>query len=277
MALLSAVFPSSGSGAQSSLLRYKYTPGQTRHFQMHMMMTTTMLSGPGAGVPISTDAAVTWMQTVQSVRASDGAATIVTQLGDMQMTMNGRSIPLPAAQKAQMSHAFTSVILPTGKVLSLPMPALPRENISGMDFSKGMFSSNIAFPQAPVKVGSSWQGTATSGMAGAQILMVSQLIGLKPMGSAKLASIRQKLSGNIHMAMSKHTSMAGTMSGSGFEVFDATAGAVRSQTMTASANLTITLRAWWSPTAATKLPHTMRMKMEQKTELKLLDNALVVP
>lgn len=269
-------------GASAVTLRYKFTPGQTRRYKMAMTMNMTMLTGQsGAGVPMNMTMTMTTKQTVKSVRASDGAATVVAQVEDIETNAGGKEVALPAAQQAQMKKPFTTVMLPTGKVLSFQMPGftnIPTTGMPGMDLSKGLMSSSVAFPDAPVKVGNSWPGTIGSGiMAGMQMLMMSTLTGVETKGGAQLATVNQKITGKINMTLSKPMpmafKMAGTVTGSGTQVFDTSAGAIVSQNMVNNTDMTMTFHPAAGQTAPPGMPKTMKMTMQQKTDLTLLDDS----
>lgn len=270
--------PIAAHAQEAVTLRYKFMPGQTRHYKMTMTMNTTILTGQsGAGLPMNMTMTTTLNQTVKSVRPSDGAATVVAQLEDMQMTMNGKETSLPAAQQAPMRKPFTSVMLPTGKVLSMQIPSMPSAGMAGMDFSKGLFNSTVSFPVAPVKVGDTWPGSAASGMVGMKMLMASTLTSLETKDGSQDATISQKLSGLFNMTLSKKMpmtmKMAGRLTGFGTQVFDMTLGAIRSQSMTASTEMTMTVHSKSGQAALPGMPKVMKMKMQQKTQMDLVDDA----
>lgn len=265
--------------ASAVTLRYKFTPGQTRRYKMTMTMNDTTLTGQsGADVPMNMVMTMTMKQTVKSVRPSDGAATIVAQLEGMEENFNGKAYHLPAAMQAKMKHPFTTVMLPTGKVLSLQIPLTSSAGIPGMpggDFGNGYISS-VTLPDTPVKVGDSWPGSVASSMAGMQTLVSSTLAGLETKGDAQLATIDSKMSGKINNTSSNKNMtvrMAGTFTGSGTQVFDATVGALVSGSMVDNADMTETFHPAAGQTAPSWMLKSVTVKMQRKIETTLLDDA----
>lgn len=264
--------------AQGVTLRYKFTPGQTHRYRMMMTMTGTMRNSPtGTGIPLNTKMTMTYSQTVKDVRATDGAATVVGQMDEMQMTMNGKTVSMPEAQSAQMKKPYTILMLPTGKVLSMEMPQMPTGAVPGMDFSKS-FSMNAAFPDAPVKTGDNWNGTVDMGaaMVGLKMAVASTLVDVKTVGKNDQATINQDITGNLDMTLSKNMPMTmkmqGKITGTAVQVFDVTAGMVQSQIGHTTTNLTMMFKPTPGQAAPPGMPPTMTMQMNQDTQVTLLDS-----
>ena len=256
--------------AQAVTLRYKFVPGQVHQYRFSMDMDGLMPSPMGgAGTPLQMAMQMTMKQTVKDIRASDGAATISSQIEDAHTTINGKETALPQAQSDQMKKPYTMVMLPTGKVLSMDMPALGGTGLPGMDFSKGMFSTTVTLPDGPVKVGDTWKGSGGMPTAGMQMTITCTLNSLsqtKPM----LATISQQQVGVIDMALSQGMpvamKMTGKVTGSGTQVFDADAGALASMTGTANTDMTMT---FGKPADGSPLPPGMpsAMNVQMKTTI----------
>ncbi len=262
--------------ASGATLRFKFVPGETRRYKMNMTMTGTILTGQsGAGIPMNTIMEMVMRQTVKSVRPSDGAATMSTQIETVEMSMSGKAIAMPEAQIAKMKQPTTTLMLPTGKILSVDAAALPASAISGIDPSSAMKAS-LAFPDLPVKVGDHWNGSLNLG--GVNVLYASSLAGINTEGGADQATINQTLSGDINMTVTKNMpvtmKMTGKLTGGGSQVFDNTAGALVSQNMEMNMNF---LMKFTPPAGAARpagMPPSMKMAMKQIVTMERLDDAV---
>ena len=79
-------------------LKYKFAVGQVHRYQYDMDMNMLTLTGQtGGGIPTEMLMQMVMSQTIKSIRPTDGAATIVSQIDSLHMLMNGREMPLPAA------------------------------------------------------------------------------------------------------------------------------------------------------------------------------------
>ena len=260
----------SAPNAQSITLRYKFTPGQIHRFKFHIDMDGLMPSpAGGAGTPLQMTMQMTMRQTVKNVRASDGAATISSQIEDAHTVVNGKETALPQAQLDQMKKPSTMVMLPSGKILSFDMPAIGGAGLPGTDFSQGMFNSTAALPDGPVRVGDTWKGSAGMPVAGTKMTFTSTLNSLSQT-KPSLATIGQQQAGVIDMTLSQGMpvamKMTGTVKGSGTQVFDADAGALVSTTGTASTDMTMT---FGKPADGSALPPGMpaAMNVQMKTTI----------
>ncbi len=264
-------------------LRYKFAPGQVHRYKMTTNMTGTMMTGQsGAGFPINTATQIIMKQTVKDVRASDGAATISTEIESMRVAMNGQEQPLPDAQQASLKKPITQVMLPTGKVLSMKLPDTPGMSLPGMDFSKSFSSLSVAFPDGPLKAGDTWKGTvAAPGMEGTSLSYNSTLTSLTGDGDAARANIDQKIGGTLAMNLSQGLpmgmTMAGTVNGTGTMVFNTALGVVENLTNNSSIDMTMTLKPKPGQAPPPGMPAGMKMQMRQKTTMELLPNVVSVP
>jgi len=251
-------------------LRYKFAAGQVRRYSYDMDMNMNMLTGQsGAVVPINMTMQMTMSQTVKSVRPADGAATLSTKIEAMHMLQNGKDVVLPADAQAKMSQPFTQVMLPTGKILSMNAPGMAGMGAPGMDFSKNMFSATALLPAGPVRIGDQWSGAVEAAMAGAQSSFTATLTGVDQKNGATLATIDSKTTGTIDKSLSAGMAatmkMSGTVSGTGTQIFDTTAGAVQSATGTADTDMTMNFgKPANGAEAPAGMPSSMKMQMQMK-------------
>lgn len=257
------------------VLRFKFVPGETRRYKTSLTMTGTMLTGQsGAGIPLNTLSDMITRQTVKSVRPSDGAATISTQIETMQMSMNGKPIELPATQAAKMNVPTTSLMLPSGKVLEFESPALPAGGLPGMDFSSAMKTS-VAFPDSPVKAGDHWNGTLTVG--GMEMIYASTLARIETSSGKDMAAIDQTSSCNMNMTVTKNMPVAmkitGKITGGGSQVFDITAGALASEKMEINTDFLMMFTPPAGEARPAGMPPSMKMIMKQIITMVRIDDA----
>lgn len=256
-------------------LRLKFVPGASRRYKTNMTMTGTMLTSQAAvSIPMNTVTDMIMRQTVKSVRPSDGAATISTQIEAMQMSMNGKPIVMPAAQAAKMNLPTTTVMLPTGKVLEFESPALPAGGLPGMDFGSAMKAS-VAFPDLPVKTGDQWNGILTAG--GMKMLYASTLAGLQTVAGTEMATINQTLSGDMNMTVTKNMpvamNMTGKITGGGSQVFDTAAGALASQKLEMNMDFLMTFTPPAGEARPAGMPPSMKMMMKEIVTTERIDDA----
>lgn len=269
--------------AGTATLRYKFAPGQVHRYKMTTNMAGTMMTGQsGAGMPLNTATQIIMKQTVKDVRATDGAATIVVEIESMRVALNGQEQPMPAAQQAAMKKPFTQVMLPTGKVLSMKMPEMPRMSLPGMDFSKSFSSMSVAFPDGPLKPGEDWKSTITApGMEGTNLNYDSTLTSITGDGDTARANIDQKIGGTLGMTLSQGMpmgmTMAGTINGTGAMVFNTAAGAVESLTNDSNINMTMTFKPKPGQATPPGMPAGMQMQMRQKTTMERLPDVATAP
>ncbi len=274
--------PAPAAGAVT--LRYKFAPGQVHRYKLTTNVAGTMMTGQsGAGFPLNSATQIVMKQTVKDVRASDGAATIATEVESMRFAMNGQEQPIPEAQQAAMKKPITQLMLPTGKVLSVDLPNSPGTSLPGMDFSKTFSSMSVAFPDGPLKTGEDWKSVISApGMKGTDLNYDSTLTSLTGDGDAARASIDQKIAGTLGMTLSQGMpmgmKMAGTVNGTGTMIFNTAQGAVESLTNNSSIDMTMTFKAKPGEAVPPGMPAGMKMKMQQKTTLERLpDVAPAVP
>lgn len=231
--------PAAGT-AQPVTLRLKFTPGRTLYYNLiadtNGMMQNAMVQG---AVPITTHVDIRLHQTVKSVRAADGAATIETGVDALTYTMNGEVNSLSPDKLAQVKTVGTTVILPTGKVLSFtPNPALGRSPMPGMDMSHTNALGSLGqLPDAPVKTGDTWKSIVSMGMAGVQTASVFTLSNVDTTGGKTIAVVDQATDGEFDSATVKDKDVnamplgmdaKGKVTGIGKLRFDVDAGALES-------------------------------------------------
>lgn len=256
-------------------LRYKFAAGQVHRYEYDMDMNTLMQTGQtGAGIPMDMTMHMIMRQTVKSVRPTDGAATIETQIESAHLLRGGQEMPLPEDAQAKMKQPFTQVMLPNGKILSMALPGMAGMGAPGMDFSKNMFSMTALLPDGPVKVGDNWKGSADAAALGAQTLFTATLAGVDQKNGATLATIQQTQTGTFDKPMPESgMSLQGQVTGKATQIFDTAAGVIQSATGTSGADMTMML----PQTAATMgqgMPSAMKMQMQMKyTMTRLSDTA----
>lgn len=237
-------------------LRLKFTPGQTLYYSMVSDTNGTVLMGQsGAGMPVQVHTKMLMHQTVKSVRAADGAATMDVGIDSMSLGMNGKAFPMPTDKLSQMKTLGTMLILPTGKTLSFtPSAALgaAAPPMPGMDMSHMSPMSSLGqFPDAPVKSGDTWKSAVAMGMMGAQVAAGFTLSGVETTGGKTVAIITQTTGGTFDTsaaaadgaaapAAPAGMAMTGTVSGTGTLRFDVDAGTIVGQTSRASVTMTMT-------------------------------------
>ena len=214
---------------KSVILRYKYVPGQTRRYKLHTSMDTVLLPAlPGAQPALNMTIDMVIRQTVQKVRASDGAATSIGQVEEFHAFSNGRETALPYPSSAQMKRPYTTVSLPSGKVLSVQLSA-PPPGLTDLYPGKKISGPTVMFPSHPVKIGDSWVGTVAA-ETGTTVLLTNTLTGFDTTNGILHAIIQQKTIGAIKRSMSPGTGepagLTGTVTGEGTLVFDVISGAI---------------------------------------------------
>ena len=269
--------PLTSPASPAVTLRYKFAVGQVRRYEYDMDMNMLMATGQtGAGIPIGMTMKMTMRQKVKSIRPTDGAATLVTQIESMHMLHNGQEAALPETEQTKMKQPFTQVMLPSGKILSMEMPAMGGASMPGMDFGKGMFSGTAFLPEGPVKVGESWSGAGEAMMAGADIAFTSTLLSVEQKDGASLATIQSKQTGTIDKTLTQGMpaamKMQGKITGTGTQLFDTTAGALQSADGTSDADMTMTFGKAADGTTPPGMPTAMKMQMQMKYTMTLLSN-----
>lgn len=237
--------------AQPVALRLKFTPGQTLYYSMVTDTDGTLLMGQGgAGMPLHIHMQMLMHQTVKSVQASDGAATLDVGMDTMSMGMNGQTMPMPPDKLAQMKTIGTMVILPTGKTVSFT----PSEGLSAAGPAPGMDLTHMnamgslgQFPDGPVKAGDTWKSAVAMGMMGAQVAAGFTLLSLDTADGKTIAVVKQTTSGAFDTsaavagaAAPAGLPMKGNVNGTGVLRFDVDAGAVVGQTSHANVTMTMT-------------------------------------
>ena len=261
-------------------LRYKFAAGQVRRYSYDMDTNINMLTGQsGASIPIIMTMQMTTIQTVKSVRPADGAATLSTKIESMHMLQNGKEVALPADAQAKLSQPFIQVMLPTGKILSMEIPGMASMNAPGMELSKIMLTGTPLLPNGPVKIGDQWTGAVEAAVAGAQSYFAATLTGVDHKNGATLATIESKTTGTIDKSLSAGMpatmKMSGTVSGTGIQIFDATAGTVQSATGTADTDMTMSFgKSANGAPAPAGMPSEVKTQMQMKfTMVRIADTA----
>lgn len=259
--------PALASAAQPVTLRLKFTPGQTLYYSMVTDTNGTVLTGQsGAGMPIQIHMQMLMHQTVKSVRASDGAATLDVGIDTISMGMNGQTMPMPPEKLAPMKTIGTMVILPTGKTVSFtPSAGLSAAGpMPGMDLTHMNAMGRLGqFPDAPVKAGDTWKSAVAMGMMGTSVAAGFMLLSLDTVEGKTIAIIKQTTNGTFDTTapaagtatpMPAGMAMNGNVDGTGTLRFDVDAGAVVGQTSRANVTMVMT------PPGATA-PMNMQMKV----------------
>ena len=240
---------SPAAAAQPTTLRLKFTPGQTLYYSMVSDSNGTLLTGQtGAGMPIQVHMQMLMHQTVKSVQASDGAATLDVGIDTMSMGMNGQAMPMPPEKLAQMKTIGTMVILPTGKSVSFtPSAGLSASGpVPGMDLTHMNAMGSLGqFPDGPVKSGDTWKSAIAMGMLGTQVAAGFTLLSLDTADGKTVAVIKQTTSGTFDTSTSAAGAaaampMKGNVTGTGTMRFDVDAGAIIGQTSRANVTMTMT-------------------------------------
>ena len=214
---------------KSVILRYKYVPGQTRRYKLHTSMDTVLLPAlPGAQPALNMTIEMVIRQTVQKVRASDGAGTSIGQIEEFHVFANGKETALPYPSSAQMKRPYTIVSLPSGKVLSVQLSA-PPPGLTDLYLGKKISGPTVTFPSHPVKIGDSWVGT-TAAATGAILRLTNTLTGFDTTNGVLRAIIQQKTIGTLNKPIppgtSEPASLTGTVTGEGTLVFDVISGSI---------------------------------------------------
>lgn len=278
-----APVPPAAPAANTATLHYKFVAGQVHRYKLTTNMVGTMMTGQsGAGIPLDTATQVIMKQTVKDVRATDGAATLVTEIESMRVAMNGKEQPVPEAQQDAMKKPITQVMLPTGKVLSATLPDTTAATMPALDFSKSFSSASVAFPDGPLKAGDTWKGTvAVPGMEGTSLSYDSTLTSLTGDGDAARANVDQKIGGTLGMTLSKGMPMAmklaGTIVGTGTMAFNTALGTIENLTNNSSINMTMTFKAKPGQAPPPGMPAGMKMEMRQKTTMERLPDLAAAP
>lgn len=254
------------------LLRYKFTPGEVIRDKTTTDTNMTMPNVPGlpatAAMSYKTHMEMVNRQTVKSVRASDGAATLVVTTESLTSTMNGK--PLHTAALTSVKQGVdTLVITPAGKLLSFKAgKGTSPVVITGFDMSKMEGNTPAALPDGPIKVGDTWDTVADlsgfmagSGMAGMQMTVHSALTALDTSGGETVATISDTYKMPMDMKSPASSPAAFTMTGdeTGTDVwkFDVGAGNIISSDMTMTTHSTSTFPKSAGGTSAGLEPFTM--------------------
>ena len=235
-------------------LRYKFTHGQVFRYQISLDTEGNLLTGPSEGTPIRQHVDMTLHQTVEDVRASDGAATLATQIDSLSATRDGKNVPLSKAAQQQLKQATTTVVDPTGKVLSFDRPAgagaaaIPGLNFSPLDFQGlnalsadpvGMIVNILAAD--PVTVSDTWRSTYTTPTGSLEEHTADTLSSGTVIDGDTLVTIGQKLYAEFKPpkpgAESNAAHLLGLVTGTGQTQFDVDAGVINSQTTAMQINL----------------------------------------
>lgn len=270
---------------QAVTLRYKWTPGEVRRYQMTMDSNMAMtMSGQGSRAPGSLPAMATHMVmaydlAVQSVNPADGSATLTEHITQMTGTLNGSPLPGMNAAADAYKSGFTIVMSPAGKVLSMQMPpSVAGKMPPGMDFSKMFDTVPGLLPLVPVQVGDTWQSNAgmhmfdrIPGMPALQITVFSSLEGISK-AARPIASIRQAYQGTLGGPASAGTAgtpnINGQFRGSTLMKFDVDNGSVAGQDGTFAMDTSVRL-----PKMPGSVPKAMQMRVQMTTHLERLPGA----
>ncbi len=263
--------PPAAVAPQTVTLRYHWTPNETRRYTVTTDMTMLMSGLPGGKtLPVKTHEEMTLAQTCQSVRPSDGAASLLTRISTMTGTMNGKPMPAAMTGMEAFKDGFVSVTTPTGKTLSTTMNGAASGPLSKMlAHLTGM--TPAFFPEQAVKVGDTWSSTVDLNAAFGgkmtlpQIVMQSTLTGLRTESGDTLADISLVIDAPLDMTLpgssASATAMTGKQTGTGTLVFDVDKGAIVRFVNSSATHMTIT-----PPAGAGQAPLTNTMQMEMHME-----------
>lgn len=267
--------------ARAVTLRFKFTPGQVHRYKLSASAVSTMSGLPEADTPTTTTVQIVVKQTVNSVRASDGAATITTSIESMRLTADGKNRPIPAAHLAALKRATIEVMLPTGKVLSVKKPGTPATINPGTNSSTSLGSMiSAAFPDGPLKAGDTWKDTVpVPESKGSTLTLHSTLASLTGDGDAARANINQKISGPMLIDPSQGATpdlkVAATVNETITIVFNTAQGLVQSLTSDTSVDMTFNTKPGQAPPS--KKPAGIKMRLHRKTTMELLPDVAAAP
>ena len=256
--------------AKPVTLRFKFTPGQVAYYTLTVDTDGTM-TNPLTQAPMALNNHLQALlrQTVKDVRSSDGAATVETGVDTASFSVNGQDFPIPPEKMAAMKTVGTTVMLPTGKILSFtPSGGGGGGAIPGMDFGRVNALSILGvLPDAPLKVGDSWKSGVSAGLTGSSVLSRFSLSGVDTAGGKTVAVITQTTDGSLDPATPNGAAptgmgIGGKVKGVGTIRFNADAGTLESMTSAADMNLTMT------PPGATA---GMTIRMKITTSMKQTD------
>lgn len=263
--------PAAATTGAGVLLRYKFTPGQSRAYKFSMDSNGLLMGGPtgGQGFPIKQHMEAVMRQTVKDVRASDGAATIQIGYDSMTMTMNGQA--MPAQAPGAMTQVGTIVMTPAGKVVSFTAPngagGGPLGNMNSMfqNMNQG------TFPEGAVKAADKWDSKADLAALGMKMAASNTVVS----ADANAAHYTTALKGTLDSSGSTTPSplpltLAGTIDGTSDQTFDVAAGALKSQSGTVSMDLTMTPKPGQGAPAGAG---PMKMKMKVTTHMEQMPDA----
>ena len=274
--------PSAVPSGPAVTLRYKFAVGQVRRYEYDEqtdMLTDT--GKAGAGIPINITMQKTMRQTVKSIRATDGAATIITQIETVRVLHNGKEVPLSEEQRAKIKQPITQVVLPNGKVFSVQAPISGSAGVPGMGFSKGAsgsLGSTVALPEGRTRIGDTWDTTGSFPGLGVDLASKSTLASLDQKNGTTLATIETKQTGMTDKAFAGETpmKMQGQITGEVFQVFDMSAGVLQSMKGSCSSDLLMTAEKSADGIAPPELPFATKMQTHIKYTMRLLPGSTLV-
>jgi hypothetical protein len=151
--------------APSYVLKYKFTPGNIWRYNVSTNMSGS-IPGPSGTIAMNTLVNLTLTQSVQSVRATDGAGTVLMKVDPFTISNNGQTMPLPASLVSQYKTGFSVTLAPDGKTIAI-------DNVPGGTVmtpqSIQQMSQMSYLPDGPVKVGDTWRGNTTINQIGLTI------------------------------------------------------------------------------------------------------------
>lgn len=250
--------------AAGVLLRYKFTPGQTRLYKFSMDSDGMLTGGPGGqGFPIQQHMDALLRQTVKDVRATDGAATILVGYDSLTMTMNGQS--LPAQNTDAMKQVGTLVMLPTGKIVSFTSANAAAAGPFGNMNSMFQNMNTSTFPEEPVKADAKWDGAMTMAAMGLKATTSNTIVSADTHTAHYTTALKGTMdTGSATPAPNTPTlplTIAGVIDGTSDQTFDVAAGALTSQTGMTSLDMTMSPKAGQGAAPAGAAPMKMKMKM----------------
>ncbi len=277
LALHAQAVPAPPAAPTPVTLRFQFKPGVSRAYAVVMDVNGTILTGQsGAGIPISQHWEMTLRQTVQDVRASDGAATIVTGITALTIRVNGKDTVLPQSKLSQLQDMTTTVVTPTGKTLSTVLSPLMNKMVGGVSGGAnptGLIETLFTLPAGPIRVGDTWHGSESAAAASAAPTSAYILKSLEVEGGIPTAHIGRTLDGNLTTLTTKAPRPMKIMSrtlGTGDTEFDTQDGTVLRQEATGTAVSTLVIKS-----TQAGAPLAYKMQLQTKIDVSQLFSVAV--
>jgi len=266
-----AAVPNPATSAPTYSLLMKYHAGDQHRYKMTMDMIINMDTGGGTGTQIpamNSHTETIMLQTVKSVDASTGDATLTTQILKMTETMNGKPMTMPGGDQLtqQMEQPSDSVMAPDGKIISMKLPDAEQKQISpmlGNNFMSGMQGVNF-LPDAPVAIGHVWRCPMSFPQLGMDFNMDCKLKSVDATKDGNVANVGVNIDGDlgdIAKAMKLPVNMKGTVIGNGTQKFNIDQGLLDGSAMSMEVNMSMVGSGAGQSAPAGMPPMKMKMHM----------------